>query len=334
MYKYKFLNMLDSLSDKEFKTLGKFINSPYFNESKHMAGFYEFIKKYYHNHTFDMVTTELISSYIFKTKKFNSVRTRKLISDFNNLIENFLVHYSLDKDIIGKKAYLTNQLKNKELVKFYNNEIDEIKELMNNSQWDSKNYYYTKLKLVDEEFLMKKFDMQTDKKISTVKNLVDSADQLYIFIRLYIFHLLVQNNLMGESKISEYGLDTFEKLMGNIENNIDKFESKQPRIYLCYLTLKLIKLNSLDKVYQEIENYIEKNRVLLNTKDVEYSVYTIVSHIVNEITTGKYEKINIAVRVFKRIDEKGFFNNIREINHFTFIQIIIFALHIKDIEYA
>jgi hypothetical protein len=334
MFKYKFLNILDSLSYSEFKTFSKFINSPFFNESKRMIEFYEFVKKFYHNHTFNILTPELISEGIFKTENYDSVKTRKLISDFNKLVENFLVHYSIDKDLIGKKTYLSNQFRKKELGKYYDNEIDDIKKQINNSSREGKSHYYFQLKLADEELFMKKYDIDNEKKIKKIKYFTDSVEQLHIFLKLYIYHILVQNNLAGESTINKYGFENLDKQIKDIEKNIVLFETGEPRIYLYYLTLKLITLKNPDKIYPEIENYIEKNRELLNTEDIEFSIYTIISYLENEISSERYEKIDVAVRVLKRIDEKGFLNKINEINHFTFIQIINFALYLKDIEYA
>lgn len=334
MYKYKFLNILDSLDDKEFKTLGKFIASPFFNESKKMVELYEFVKKYYHNHTFKELTTELISEGVFKTKKYDSARTRKLVSDFNILVENFLIHKSVDRDLIGKKIYLVNQLKKKELDKFYNIEIDDLKRIIKISDLDSKKYYLSSLNLAIEELFIARHSLHRDKKIEKIGNLIDSTERLNIFLKLNIYHLLVQNNLYNDKEIFKSGLDSIEDFINNIQKKADTYKIEEPKLYLYYFTLKLILSGTVDKIFPEIENYIEENKAFLDASDIVLTIYTIVIFVVNEISSGRFEKAEVAVRIFKRIDEKGYFTGLKEINHFIFAQIINFALSINDIEYA
>jgi hypothetical protein len=98
--------------------------------------------------------------------------------------------------------------------------------------------------------------------------------------------------------------------------------------------LKLIKEQSIEKIYTEVEKYIEENRLYLSPDDIEFSIYTIITYIVAEISRGKYEKIDLPVDVFKRIEANGFLDKIDNFNHFTFIQIINFASFLNDFEYT
>jgi hypothetical protein len=257
-----------------------------------------------------------------------------LVSGFSNILENFLIHNSVESDSIRKKEYLCEQLKNKKLDKFFNTEVEDLKKLIDNSGMDSKSFYFAKLRLADEELSLKKFELQTDKKAGKIKDLAVSALHLDIYMRLYIYHILIQNGIMGEEEFSDYGEENLEKLYGEIEKNKNELKSREPRIYLSYLTLKLITSKNLEKSFSEMENYIDNNRMLLKTGDIEFSLYSIVSYIVREISNGKYENTALALQVFKRVEKKGFFNKLNEINYYTYIFILLLILNEKDMEYA
>jgi hypothetical protein len=334
MFKNKFLNIIDALTEKEIKAFGKFINSPFFNESKRMLEFYDLAKKYYHGHNLNMLTPEIISRYIYKTEQFDSVKTRKLISDFNSLIENFLIHYSVDSDVIGKKAYLSKRLNEKDLNKLYDIEIEDIKKIMNNSKWDSKSYYFSRLKLILEELNAKIYQLTPEKQIERIENLTDSIDRLFTFMKLYVYHIIVQNNFFGDSSVTDYGFVNMETMMNYIGKNISDFYKSEPRIYLFFRVLELIKEGDIRKIYADIEEYIIRNRQYLSPEDIEFNIYTIISFIVSEVNRGKQEDIYTAIEIFKKIESNGFLEKINEFNHYTFIQIVNFAIYAKDVEYA
>jgi hypothetical protein len=167
-----------------------------------------------------------------------------------------------------------------------------------------------------------------------IKNLTDSVDQLYIFIKLYVSHILVQNNFINEVDITDYGFASIDSIVNYIKKNIEYYKKNEPRIFLYFLVLKLIRERSIEKIYTEVEKYVEDNRLFLSPDDIEFSIYTIITYIVAEISRGKYEKMDLPVEVFKRIEANGFLLKIDNFNHFTYIQIINFASFLNDFEYT
>lgn len=334
MYKRKFLDILESLTDKEFKDFGKFLNSPFFNVNKNLIRFYEIIKKHYDTKNLSEFSPQVIYKYIYKTDKFNSSKINKLVSDFRILLENFLIHYKVEDDLIGKKAYLSKHLNGKDVRDLYEIEIEDIKKLIHSSKWDSKSYYFSKLKIMIEELSEKIHNFSNDKKVDKVENLTDSLDQFYIFIKLYICHILVQHNLIQDVEVSDYGFSNIKSLINYIEKNIDFYKKFEPRIYLYYLVLRLTQKNKEDKDYTEIEKYIQANKFSFSPEDIEFSVYTLISYIIIEFCKGKYENVNLFLNLVKKIDSCGFLEKADDISHFSFVHISNLSVFLKDYEFA
>ena len=47
MQKSNLIKLLSSLDERDFKLLGKFVASPYFNSNSKLISFYKILKKYY-----------------------------------------------------------------------------------------------------------------------------------------------------------------------------------------------------------------------------------------------------------------------------------------------
>lgn len=334
MYKYKFLNILDTLSYKEFKTFGKFVNSSYFNESLKIKEFYEFIKEYYHEHSFGKVTPELISGRFYGSGKSNELRTRKLISDFGILLDDFLVYNSFKENSSEKKDILLNQYKTKELTSLFNYEFSEKKKVMNVLVRDGKDYYESRIKIINEEIHLKKTEFDSEKKKENLLKLMDNTDKHYIFSKLYSYHLVIQNNLLGDDNLEENWFMKTEDFIENLANNEVFYENNEPIIFLYYLTVKLIFTGKKDDIYSDIEYFIEKNRKSLSLNDIEFCVRTLINYLINDLCSGKNEKVESVIKILKKIEDKRYLDNMKDLKYFVFIQIITFALDIKEIEFA
>ena len=58
MIKSKIVETLGTFSQNEFKTFGKFVNSPYFNSSKSAVKFYNYLRKFYPDFENEKITPE------------------------------------------------------------------------------------------------------------------------------------------------------------------------------------------------------------------------------------------------------------------------------------
>jgi hypothetical protein len=321
MHKYKFLSLLDALSEKEFKSFGKFISSPFFNESKKMLELYWLIKIFFLSRNLKNLSLEKISDSIYK--KYDYTKTRKLVSDFSLLLEDFLIHSSVESDAIGKRMYLFQRLINEESGNY---EIGSISKLNDISVSDGKSFYFLKLKLAGEDIAAKKFSLHTAKLADKITDFAGAIDKQYFFLKLHLYHLLIQNDFQNENEILNYGFTNQDRLFGYIEKNAELFRLSEPRIYLYYFVLKLIKGRKTEGIYRETENIIEQNRKFLNPSDNGFIMQSVITYIINEINLGKYDRPEIIPDIFGKIKAKGYFEKLKDLNYKIFIETVHFAV--------
>ena len=92
MINSKIVEIIRTLDSSEFKRLGKFIESPYFNDNRTPIKLYGFIDKYYPNFDKKNFTKENLYKYLFPGKSYNDSTLRKLLSQMNDKAETCDLH--------------------------------------------------------------------------------------------------------------------------------------------------------------------------------------------------------------------------------------------------
>ena len=105
----KLAEHLGMLSTKEFKSLGKWLQSPWANTNKTLLVFYTFLKKYLPEFESPKLTRENIFKHLYPDKKYNDKWLRNIMSEFNKQVESFLIHQRLEQEKDLKKILLAKK---------------------------------------------------------------------------------------------------------------------------------------------------------------------------------------------------------------------------------
>jgi hypothetical protein len=146
------IETLKSLEADEMMSFGKFVRSPYFNESVKLTGLFEILKKYYPHFKSRSFTKEKIHRKLYPGKKYNDETMRKLFSDLQRLAEEYLSYSELDKKFIfEKKVYLLNSLRSRNLDKKFTQGMKSLHEEYTPLQNIGDDYFYRNLDLTKLE---------------------------------------------------------------------------------------------------------------------------------------------------------------------------------------
>lgn len=97
MQEIKLIILLKNLNKEEFRRLGKFLNSPFFNYAIPPIRLYEALKKFYPNFDSPKMTKEYIWKKVHSKEAFQTNKFWQLTSKLTRLVEQFLIHIELDK---------------------------------------------------------------------------------------------------------------------------------------------------------------------------------------------------------------------------------------------
>jgi hypothetical protein len=107
--KTKLVESLKMLSVGEFKSLGKWLQSPWCNANKTLLSFYTFLKQYFPDFESVQLERENIFKKLYPDKKYNDKWFRNLMAELNKQIESFLIHQRLDQEEDLKKIILAKE---------------------------------------------------------------------------------------------------------------------------------------------------------------------------------------------------------------------------------
>lgn len=334
MFKYKFLNLLDGFSDEEFKSFGKFIQSPFFNESKKLKDLYFFLKKYFNTHSLEKINLSVIHENIFGNEKYNYTKTRKLLSDFTFRLERFLVHNSIEKNSTNIKIALANEYRKIIPGKYFENEIVKLRKKLFESCLNSKSFYMSNLYLAEEEFKTKKYTLHSDVQIKNIIEVYKSAKKLNLFKRLEVYHFLVQNNITDDEEFVKSGFQSLSDFIKDIRKEMLLEDNTDKGMFLYYMVLQEILDKKTGGIFEKCEKYIIENALFIKKSDIEFVMNTIVIYIINEINRGRYNNYSLLIENLKKIDKKGYFDDLIEVNHINFVEIVQFSILINENEFA
>ena len=96
MTQIKLQNLLKLLSKEEFSRFGKFLRSPFFNNTKSFLLFYEVLKKQYPIFEEKRWNPQKIWSKVFPNKSYADQKYWRLCSDLSLLLEKYLIQLELE----------------------------------------------------------------------------------------------------------------------------------------------------------------------------------------------------------------------------------------------
>ena len=129
------IDILKTLNKTELKSLGDFINSPYFNSIEKLKDLFIEVSKSYPDFTSKRLEDEAIHKKLYPGKEFKQKSILNLFSDFGKLLKRFL---SYEKFALQEDAIETNLAKSLSERRLYELSIKAINDFKKRKQTDEK----------------------------------------------------------------------------------------------------------------------------------------------------------------------------------------------------
>lgn len=194
MIKHKVFDLLRSLSHDEFKRLGDFINSPYFNKSGNLAKIYTYITPFYPDFTHTKLSKIEIYQTLFGSDRYKDSSIRNVFSKLVNTVQMFLIAENLKEDKLARENMLLEELNRRKLYDIFLKNLKDTEEYLKNFKEVDFDYLLGRYKLERNKF---NFSTQYDKIISKnkiypqVRKLSDAG----IFLTIYYITEMIAENI-------------------------------------------------------------------------------------------------------------------------------------------
>mgnify|MGYP001218882127 CR=1 FL=1 len=138
----KLIKLLKTFTPSEFSEFGKFLNSPFHNESPKMQKLFRYFKKYFPDFKGAGFTPEKAFSGIYGNVKYENKKLRERLSDMLSLAENYLAIVNLKNDSVKYKMLTLNEFAKRDLPVHFDKKHRELLAILNGEVFKNENSFY------------------------------------------------------------------------------------------------------------------------------------------------------------------------------------------------
>jgi hypothetical protein len=136
------IDILKTLSKTELKSLGDFINSPYFNSIEKLKDLYNEISKSYPDFTGKKLEDKAIHKKLYPGKEFKQKSVLNLFSEFGNLLKKFLSFEKFAQQEDAMDLNLVKSLSERRNYELSNKVINDFKKRKKSSEKFHEDHFY------------------------------------------------------------------------------------------------------------------------------------------------------------------------------------------------
>ncbi len=142
MHNSKLIHILKLLSKDEFKSFGKYLESPYHNSNKKLLVFFEILKKFHPSYEHPKLTKPWVYEKLYsKNKSFNDNQLRSIMSDMVKSVKKFLAHQEVQTDSALQQKLFTQSLSNRKHFKPFEKASEKASTLNELQAFRDANYF-------------------------------------------------------------------------------------------------------------------------------------------------------------------------------------------------
>jgi hypothetical protein len=328
MKETRFLELLENLNEKDFKRLGDFLRSPFFNKTQAVITLYNYLQKIYPY--FDKLEINKMSEVIFGNAKSEG-KVRSLITEFCKLAEKFYTQLSLEYNEQHLQNSLLKYYSEHNFTKNFELLQKKISQTLPNEFERDENFY-----LNNSMFELSKFNFKLErneeKLPDDIQTVSENIDLYFVKTKLNMLHFLYYYN-KSNSK-SDTDLAFSKEILHYIEVNSKILKKEHPIIYLNYLVLMTIWKPEEEEFFYELKSLVFSNTDNLSLGNAEYFIGALMNYSAEKCNEGS-KKFQVERFDIYRLTEKNFiFKKLPFVNHIDFQNAISASIAVNNIKFA
>jgi hypothetical protein len=326
-----FREIIEVLNAKELKRLESFLNSPYHNRSNEIIELFNFIKKKDSDLSAFVFTEETMKD-LFKKPGINKYRFNRIVSEFTELLYDFLLNENFKFNRTEKVLNLVRVLRERNAVVNAERTNNELGSILKQSRFIDNNFYYRNIKKEKFRNTVNFTELvYSDKK--EFQEISDQTDHFFIIEKLQSFIMMTYHKAETSYSI-DYDPAFKKEIIEFIEKNESTIKKKHNLMYLYYLVLRMLEEGTGDTYFNIFRKYLFANIDNISEGHFKELIMDYKNNCDNRIYTDQKKYGNETLKVYMLMDEKGIFIIDNRISHVDFLNAVITALAFKKRAWA
>jgi len=338
------VELLKTLSKREFSNLLDFINSPFYVfpdkrkihktiSKKDIVSLYTILKKEYPKFEGPGIDRKVIFKKLYPARKFDDEKFRNIKYGFSGMLEMYLSIIDMTEDYIESRLHFLNQLRKRRTNEQFRLTLNNLNVMLDKSDLRNDEYYSRKLLLAENEWLFEGKDenlKNSEAYMKALQNGMGYATNSFVmtmFKQLHYYHHYKHHLVTHiDTQFYDYVFRYFNDNKTLIENN--------PVLEILYAFLE-IKTGGPDKsVLMKLKDQLnssERNFIRPHYQFLYVDLYNIC---LEQYLKNESDYRDILVEVLKDCIQKDIYLEDGFIHEHSYKSIVSAALRLKEMRLA
>jgi len=327
MNKTKLIQILQTLSNKELKSFGKFASSSFFNVNQQVIHLFNILKPFHSEYNEKEISKKIVFEKLFNGINFDEPKLRYVMTDLTKLLEDFLSYQEYNKQPIGKKHFLLKTLNDRNLDKYFKQHLEEAYKIQQNNPHRDVPYYYNEVILNEEAYAYT--SLKDNRAIdSSLQNLVDNIDIHYLSRKLkYACEMINRQNVLSVN----YDLKFLEKTVEFLKQY--SYEDV-PSIAIYFQILLTLQERDNESHYKKLKKLLGLHINKFPKQELRGIYAFAQNYCIRKINTGDTDYLKELFENYKILLEKEIIFEGRYLAQFDFKNIVTVALRLGEFNWV
>ena len=313
--------ILSRLNKFELNKLEAFLLSPFFNTEEQIVNIYRRLRDT------PQIKSNVLWEKIYPGKKYEDIALRLLISNLNQLIEQFLAINHIIKSPVLIETQIASVLNNKELLTFALKHLEGAKSNFKKIKERNNSFYLQQFQMEElrTNLLAKK---QERSSLNTSQKLDEYLDLFYLINKLkYCCEYLNHKNIFSKGEAPLFMSETIEIVSNSKYLDV-------PAISIYYNILMTLNDNSNETYFTELKHLLIEHQELFALSDVRLMYGYAQNYCIKKINEGDLNYLDEIFKIYKLVLSKKIILVDDTISPWDYKNIISVALRLNKTEWA
>lgn len=328
MQKSNLIAYLRQFTKRDWRQFRKFISTPYFNKREDVQDLFNYLEGVLAEKSRESLNRTIVFAEVFSNEKFDDKKLRHCMSQLLKLIQKYLSHEALAKDLGQQKKYLRNYLRQKGMDTLFEM---ELKQSNPDSKFEDSRFYLQQYEL---EMESAKFSMQ--KKRTGDLNFQPIADHMNI---AYISNMLMLAcSIQSQQTISkqDYNLQLLPQILETVANGNYLEIPAITLYYYSFISIADLQTDTTksEQHFLKLRKLIQKNWKLLPPIEMRNIYLFAINYCIKRLNGGERRYIREAFELFRESLQNETLLSEGTISAFTYKNITRLGMGISENEWV
>jgi hypothetical protein len=327
MQQSKLIQLLKTLTKKEFKEFQGYVSSEFFNKNQQLVRLLEYLSIYQGSFETPKLDKETFFKKHYPGEKFEEQKFRYLQSDLTKLLEDFIAYTQYNKDSFQKSYFLLEALNQRNQDKYFLQELDAIKETNDESPYRDSLYYFNQHKISELSYqhTSEKRNRAFD---SSLQEVIDNLEITYLARGFrYYCEMINRRNILSV----QYNLSFFDEMVKYLNNAIFDFV---PAIRIYRLIHKALTEPDNQENYAELLASLEEHSNLFSKKEQRGMYVFAQNYCIKRINKGEPDALQQIFDLYKSMVDKDLIYEGNFVSQPDFKNIVTTGLRLNEVEWV